>query len=171
MSRLTRNQSGEIGKDALAGALGGLVAAFAMNQFQSLWKAAATKLQGKKDDSSQSGDDATVKTAEAVSRAVTGQGLDPENKKTAGAAVHFVYGTSIGAIYGALARSVPEVTAGRGTAYGAAAWLGGDEIAVPAFGLSDPPSKVPVSSHVSALAAHVIYGAVTDGVFRLLTRR
>ncbi|MCU1262861.1 MAG: hypothetical protein JWO80_5746 [Bryobacterales bacterium] len=156
-----------IWKSAAAGATGGLIASYAMNEFQSLWQAAAEKVQP--GQNSGGGDDATVKTAQAVLRSVAHRDLKPHEKKRAGAAVHYIYGTLIGAAYGLLATRARAVAAGRGTAYGAAVWLAGDEIAVPALGLGKSPKEAPLSSHANALASHLVYGAVTDSVFRLLS--
>ncbi len=50
--------------------------------------------------------------------------------------------------------------------FGAALWLGADEVAVPLFGLSGPPFAYPASTHASALAAHLVYGATADLVRR-----
>jgi putative membrane protein len=158
-------------KYAVAGAAGGLVASFAMNQFQALLQMVEKKIQPEKQEKPPEEDeDATVKTAQAICRAVAGRELQPAEKKPAGAIVHYAYGTVIGAAYGVLTARAPMVATGRGVAYGAAAWLGGDEIAVPAFGLGKTPSRVPAISHVKEFVAHVVYGAVTHGVFQLLAR-
>ena len=53
------------------------------------------------------------------------------------------------------------VKMGAGTGYGAAVWVGADEIAVPLFGLSGPPDETPLSGHVKALASHLVFGLVT----------
>lgn len=161
--------------NAAAGLAGGLLASFAMNQFQAVVKDFSQMGKSEKEKQAQqssgnSGEDATVKTAEALTETATGHGIAPENKEAAGAAVHYGYGTLIGGLYGAAAGLLPAVTFGRGTAFGAVAWLGGDEIAVPAFGLSQLPTETPASSHISALAAHLVYGAVVNGVMRLLRR-
>src|ERR1700678_440275 len=42
-----------------------------------------------------------------------------------------------------------------------AVWAIADEIAVPALKLSKPPTDYPVSTHASALAAHLVYGIST----------
>lgn len=76
----------------------------------------------------------------------------------------------MGAVYGGLEHSVPAIGLGRGTLFGTALWLGADEIAVPAFGLSGPPAETPASSHLSALAAHLVYGLVADLVKRSAVR-
>jgi putative membrane protein len=176
--RVTRSvneqcQTGNVAKSVVAGALGGLVAAFAMNQFQALWAKVAKDLaqergkqQDEKEDPGGGGDDATVKTARAISHSVFDHELTDAEKKWAGPAVHYGLGTLLGAVYGVLAETVPEAAAGYGAAYGSAVWLGADEIAVPVFGLSGPPTQTPVIGHVQALAAHVVYGVTTD-----LTRR
>jgi uncharacterized membrane protein YagU involved in acid resistance len=76
----------------------------------------------------------------------------------------------MGALYGALAEVAPQTTIGHGTPYGAAVWLGADEIAVPAFGLADGPAETPASTHLQALAAHLVYGVTLDTVRRLVRR-
>lgn len=153
-----------------AGALGGLAASYAMNQFQSLWSSASKALssdEDQKQESSGESEDATVKTAKAISTTLFGHELTDSEKKWAGPAVHYTFGTALGALYGVLAETVPSSKAARGTAYGSAVWLGADEISVPAFGLSPPPTETPASSHVRALASHVVYGFVTDLVRRV----
>lgn len=159
--------SGSVWKGAAAGALGGLVASFAMNQFQNLWKSAASAVSDSGGQQSGSrGEDATVKTAEAISETVADEKLPEDEKQAAGSAVHYGFGTLVGAVYGTASEMVPAITAGSGLLYGAAAWLAADEIGVPAFRLAPPPTETPASSHVSALAAHLVYGYVAD-----LTRR
>lgn len=160
-----------------AGALGGLAGAFVMNQFQALVSLASKKLseqeggdEQKQDEQGQKGDDATVKTAKAISSGVLGHELTEDEKKWAGPLVHYSLGTVLGAIYGAMAEAMPVVSIGAGSAYGAAVWAGADEIAVPALGLSGPPTESPLSTHVNALAAHVVFGLTTGLVRRLLYR-
>jgi uncharacterized membrane protein YagU involved in acid resistance len=60
----------------------------------------------------------------------------------------------------------PSTTAAWGLPFGAAVWLGADEVAVPAFGLSKAPMEYPASTHASALAAHLVYGLTVDVVRR-----
>ena len=152
-----------------AGFIGGLIAAMAMNQFQAAVSAVGESLsrigqqRGQARDSGQeprsSGDDATVKAANAISRAAFDHELTGAEKKWAGPAVHYSMGAKLGALYGALAPTAPVET-GAGTVYGTAVWLGADEIAVPLFGLSKLPSETPLSSHVNALASHLVFGLV-----------
>jgi hypothetical protein len=160
-------------KGLAAGLAGGLAASFVMNQFQALsaklekeWK----QSQGEKADGKKKGDDATMKAAAKISRGVFHHPMTQAEKKTAGPAVHYGFGTLTGAAYGVLAELVPGVTLGAGAPFGTAVWLGADEIAVPAFGLSGPPWESPPSVHVKALAAHLVYGVAAEGVRKLVRR-
>ena len=157
-----------------AGAFGGLVASYAMNQFQRLLSTAENSIspsdseprQSSGDGGDESGESATVRTAQALSHAIGKGDIPNSRKESAGSAVHYAFGASVGAVYGALASEVPAVTSGFGVAYGSAVWLISDEIAVPALGLSGPPTDSPLSTHVNALAAHCFYGFTTDLVMR-----
>lgn len=163
-------------KGAVAGLTAGLVASWVMNQFQTgLSKASQAVTHNEAHTSSQrsesepqGGEDATMKAAEAISEAVADRRLTKEEKQTAGPVFHYTFGTSIGAAYGALAEIAPRTTTAWGLPFGAAIWLGADEVAVPAFGLSKSPFEYPASTHASALAAHLVYGLTTDLVRRAI---
>jgi putative membrane protein len=156
---------GRILRGLAAGAVGGLAASWVMNQFQE-----GVAFAGREffDDAppKQKGDDATVKTAGAISKAVRGRKVSRREKKSAASAVHYGFGALCGAVYGVMAETVPASKLGFGTAYGSAVWLLADEIAVPALGLSQPISKTPAGAHAKALASHWVYGLTTE-----LTRR
>src|ERR1044071_8064175 len=165
-----RDGEGSIWKGLVAGLAGGLVASWTMNQFQAAW----TRIQEGAEDShgaqsmqpaeGSSGnqsqdvnqDDATVKTAKIISREVLGHELQESEKKPAGAAVHYAFGTVSGGLYGALAEIVPQVTTATGVPFGAAFWLIADEVSVPLLGLSKGPTEYPVSTHVYSLASHLV---------------
>ena len=158
-------------KSIFAGAAGGLAASFVMNQFQALISAATTPhAEEHQPKPEEKGDDATVEAAKAISGKIFDHPLREDEKKWAGPAVHYGLGTTLGAIYGALADRVPGVSAGAGTLYGAAVWLSADEMAVPALGLSGPPSETPASGHAMALASHLVFGIVTSATRRILLR-
>lgn len=157
-----RNSEHNVPLSVVAGAAGGLVAAFAMNGFQAAWSSIAAALSPpQRKQESSGGENATVKTADAISEATTGTHLTDDQKKWAGPLVHYAFGTTVGAVYGLLASTVPVTKTGYGTVYGSAVWLFGDEIAVPALGLAGSPEKQPLTSHIQYLAAHLVYGVVT----------
>ena len=168
-----------VARGTLAGFIGGAIASWMMNQYQA---AEANAVVNRQDDQQQatrgrkskqaektaSNDDATVKTAQRVSRALFDHELNSNEKKLAGPAVHYGYGAAVGALYGGLAELLPTVGVGLGIPYATLLWLLGDEVAVPALHLSKPATKTPVSAHASALATHFVYGISLDIGRRIL---
>ncbi|MGE5608903.1 MAG: DUF1440 domain-containing protein [Bacillota bacterium] len=182
----------------LSGLVGGLVASWVMNQFQAGWNKLSQyrqqsqpqesrvetrlerRLEGgqpvatlpqahpQQQEISTQEEPATLKTAAVIARQVLHRELTPDEKKVAEPLVHYVYGTLIGGVYGALAEVMPVAKLGAGSLYGTAVWLGGDEIALPLFGLAKPPNQYPLSSHVYALASHLVYGVTLEGVRRAI---
>ena len=82
--------------------------------------------------------------------------------------MHYAFGCASGALYGSAVELSPRFSKGFGLTLGSTLWLAADEIAVPAFGLSRPALDYPLSSHLSALAAHTVYGVTTELVRRAL---
>jgi len=172
-----REDNANILKGIVAGLAAGLVASWTMNQFQAAWTRltentekphGAQSMQpsqgssGDQQQDMQEQDDATVETAKVISEGVFGHELQESEKKAAGAAVHYTFGTLSGGLYGALAELVPQVTTAAGVPFGAAFWLLADEISVPLLGLSKGPAEYPVSTHAYALASHLVYGATAE---------
>jgi putative membrane protein len=170
-----QNDDVSIWKGMVAGLAGGLIASWTMNRFQAAWTRLAEgseKSHGaqsmKPSDGSQGEqdtnepDDATVQTAKVISSVVFDHDLQESEKEPAGAAVHYAFGTVTGGLYGALAEVTPQVTAAAGLPFGAAFWLAADEISVPLLGLAKGPTEYPVSTHVYALASHLVYGVTAE---------
>jgi hypothetical protein len=165
-----------------AGLLAGCAASWVMNQFAQARP--IRRRRGKSGDWSEEGNrrtsqrearqggeeeqDATVATAVAISRNLFEHELSPKEKQIAGPIVHYAYGSLVGAIYGGLAELIPGVAAGFGLPFGFVLWLLGDEIAVPALGLSKGPLEYPPEAHADALAVHFMYGFTTDLLRRVL---
>lgn len=184
-----RLHGGDVLRGVAAGLVGGLVASWVMNEFQSVWSALSEESGEGGDEGSdeeagdgasgeRSGEDggggeeseepATVKAAEAISENVFGHELTKSEKKIAGPLMHYGFGSTVGALYGGVVEAWPGATVGAGTLFGSAVWLGVDEAAVPALGLSDPPTEHPPSTHIYALVSHIVYGATTEAVRALL---
>jgi hypothetical protein len=102
--------------------------------------------------------------AQAIARYILGRALTREELRLAAPLSHYAFGAAMGALYGVYAqrRSVPTSGAG----FGATVWLAADEIAMPLLGLSDSTTRRPLEMHLQSLAAHLVYGAVTE-----MTRR
>ena len=76
----------------------------------------------------------------------------------------------MGVVYAVSAELIPEVTTGAGTAYGTLLFLSADEVAVPAFQLSPPPTEADPKDHLEHWASHVVYGGALE-LTRSLIRR
>lgn len=166
----------------LAGAAGGLVAAWVMNQFiagpgQKLQQAVQIDhenqpQQAHEKDGEQSGqpkDDATMKVADALVNAATGgRHLSLDQKEKAGPVIHYTFGALMGGLYGGLAEYTSLATTGFGTAFGSVLFSGADLIAVPALNLSESPTEQRPSALATPFAAHLVYGATTELVRRVI---
>lgn len=169
------------------GVTAGIAATLIMDQFQKLTSAgqkvaekqirlarheseeAIERDQRQKEEQASQQEGSTEKVARKLAEAA-GRDLPQEDKKKAGQAVHYAFGTLMGAIYGVTAELVPEVTTGGGTAYGTLLFLAADEVAVPAFQLSPSPTETPATDHLQHWAAHVVYGGSLELVRSLIRR-
>jgi putative membrane protein len=159
----------------VAGIMGGLVASWAMERFQKALGKISEEMGGADGGGGQQhrqpqSEPATYKAADALAEAVTGEDVPREYKPTAGSVVHYIFGAAMGALYGAAAARNRGVTSWAGLPFGATVWLIADEIGVPLAGLSKAPTEYPVSSHASAFATHLVYGATTEAVRRLVMK-
>jgi putative membrane protein len=173
-----------LGAGMVAGAIGGLAAAWVMNVFmenagpkvqqvaQKFDHSAQQQQQSSQSQSSsddQPKEDATMKTADAVVSAATGgRHLSLEAKKKGGPIVHYAFGALMGALYGMGAEYSSTVRSGFGTTFGSILFAVADLWAVPALGLSGSSSNAPISSLATPFSAHIVYGATTEGVRRLV---
>ncbi len=92
--------------------------------------------------------------------------LTEEEKPKAAAAVHYGFGSTMGALYGVGAALKPVVGGVVGMPFGAGVYLAAHAAAVPALGWSKPITQNRLSDEVGELLGHIVYGVVTD-----LTRR
>ncbi|MEG9438949.1 DUF1440 domain-containing protein [Edaphobacter sp. HDX4] len=182
-----RRQQPNVFRGVVTGIAAGIAATLIMDQFQKLssagQKATEKQLrmaqheseeeierdQQQKEQTAAQQEGSTEKVARKVATAA-GKDLQREDKKKAGQAVHYAFGTLMGAVYGVSAELIPEVTTGGGTAYGTLLFLAADEVAVPAFQLSPPPTETPATDHLQHWVAHVVYGGSLELVRSLLRR-
>jgi len=152
-----------------AGTLGGLAGAWVMGRFQSITRRAEQRLA---EEHVEAGASERASAAELpaspVAHAERGRELTIEEKRKAGTAVHYGFGTAVGALYGALSEVVPGLTAWVGLPFGAGLWLTADEVLAPPRGLGPPPAGVPAREHGTAFSAHLAYGLTAETVRRAL---
>lgn len=181
------HQKPSIPKVIVTGAVAGLVATLIMDQFHKLlaagqksldkqqkaaqgespWQIAHEQAEQEAKEAQQEG------STEIVARKIAGaagQSLEGDQKKAGGQAVHYTFGILTGISYAITSEFLPELATGGGTAFGTLLFLAADEIAVPAFRLSPPPTETPVSGHLQHWAAHVVYGGSLDLVRGIMRR-
>lgn len=164
-------------RGVLAGMAGGLAAAWVMNVFmagpgQKLQQAVQSDEENRQQQahSSEPKEDATMKAADGIVYAVTGNHLSPSEKENGGPIVHYAFGALTGGLYGGLAEYSSTVTSGFGTSFGGVLFSGADLLAVPALHLAPSPASQPASALASPFAAHVVYGTTTELVRRVVRK-
>jgi uncharacterized membrane protein YagU involved in acid resistance len=150
-------------RGALIGLIAGLVGAGAMSLGH---RVAGTLLPKAAAAPASREPDPTVKVASAITRGV-GYELPPAQKPRAGSIVHYAFGGTVGALYGAVAEVLPKAAAGVGLPFGIAVWLGAHVVTVPVLGLAQPPARQPLGQEAEELGLHLAYGATTE-IFRRL---
>jgi hypothetical protein len=101
---------------------------------------------------------------QAVAGYVLGRCLTRDELRFAAPLMHYLFGATMGAIYGAYAER--RRAAASGVGFGTTVWLAADEIAMPLLGLSDSTARRPLEMHLQSLVAHLVYGTATE-----MTRR
>jgi putative membrane protein len=162
----------DIGKSALIGLLGGLAATFLMTQVQTARQKAQQRNQTQKPESDQAqqvDEQSTVKAAQRLAHVAKAE-IPPQKRQTAGNAVHYAFGTTMGGVYGTLAGLLGDAPFGTGVLFGIGLWLAADEFLLPYLGLSAPPQQRDAKEHVYDASVHAVYGLCLDGV-NLLRKR
>lgn len=160
---------------ALAGAAGGALGSALMNLFQARPHGAQGHQTGQpqhgvgrllaESGRSHAGDDATERTAAALSP----RPLSEREKHERGRLAHYAFGIGSATVYGALVELWPQAKVGYGLPFGTVVWLGADEGVVPLLGLSRRPSEFSAGDHARSLLLHFLYGLVTEATRRALT--
>ncbi len=164
-------------KGFLAGAVGGAVGTLVLNVFQQGSLAGTRAVESRVGDGHayteqqeellKGFEEAHTQTAEAVV-GVAGVTLSRSQKKKAAPVTEFAFGILCGGVYGVIAEYAPMATAGYGTTYGAALFTGASEVVLPLLGMVPMPGERTPVQHMGGLAGNVVYGAVTEGVRRLV---
>jgi hypothetical protein len=158
----------------LAGVAGGLAASWVMNEFsgtlgKKLSDAVETPEEKRELAAESDGEDATMKAADKIVETVTGgRHLSHEQREVGGPIVHYTMGALAGGLYGALAEYSDAAKAGFGTTFGGLLFATADVFGVPMMKLGPWPDEYPVSSLANPLASHLIYGATTELVRRVV---
>lgn len=152
----------------LKGAVAGGVGIWALDRVDwALWDAEPSRRRAETRRVRPGGLDPAHVAANRLARAA-GRELDPPQPHPLGLALHYSFGIVPTMAYAVLRHRWPAAAAGAGVAYGLAITLIEDEGLNPALGLAAPPGAYPWQDHARAVAAHVVLGAVAEGVLRAL---
>jgi putative membrane protein len=121
----------------LAGAAGGLAAAFVISQFHArpsdlAKKEPASRRVTPEPEEGKPGA-ATEKTVDASSRILSGNHLKKQRRTFSSPIAHYAFGSVMGALYGAAVERSPMGGTGVGTFFGSALFVGANGIVVPAL--------------------------------------
>lgn len=167
-------QDNNILKGVVAGAVSGLVATWVMTQFQNtvsqMMESNGKDKEQDRQQNEEESETATIKAASAISETLFDHELKKSEKEGAGNAVHYGFGMTMGAVYGAASEILPITSKGYGFPFGTLLFIGADEIAVPALGLGESSTETPLSTHAYGLASHLVYGLTSDFVRRAVRR-
>jgi hypothetical protein len=154
--------------EALAGALAGLGASWAMSAaYRPIMRAGSAETLRREREAQAGLPPSTVRAAEAAVRAVGARLPHRRARVLGGKVIHYGYGGAWGAAFALAARALPwRPPLATGAAFGILLWLLSDELLVPLFGFSRLPSRYPASSHLKGLAAHLVYGVATEAAWR-----
>ena len=167
---------------AAAGALGGLVASWMMVRFNHLMAPDSGRSDKPGDphahrrgtatpndtDGTIPDEPGSMQAAAAIAEPVLGRPLTVAEKEIGGPILHYLFGATVGALYGAAAETDRSVTRAAGIPYGIAVWLLADEIGMHAAGFATKPTDYPLSRHAAALATHLVFGTSVETVRRLM---
>lgn len=108
--------------------------------------------------------------AENLSARVVGVEFDQDRATKAGMAFHYLAGWSWTPVYLLLRRRLRWGPVASGLGTGASMSLLLDETITPAIGASASNGRYPVSTHVRAFAAHLVFGLAVAGVMEAGSR-
>ena len=161
-------------KSLLTGAAGGLAGAWTMSQFSRWWNRTLPPLRANTGGGSclysPQEWDSISRSAEWIAAPFFSRKLSSRETRIGSAIIHYAVGSAAGALYATAAHWIPRVTKFRGVGFGIALWLVGDEIVMPAFGLTEPASNYSLRMRANAVGEHLVYAFTVNLVYRRLTR-
>ena len=157
---------------AVGGAAGSVAKALAEPPLQRLGERVFPPLPGEKEQlgADTTGHPARMPPAEMV-REATPVPLSRKRVLEAQQAIHYTFGTLMGAAYGAVAEVAPLVTWGAGVPAGAALFAGTHGSVVPALGFQADVADEPDAWWVWEFGSHLVYGLAAEVVRRAVRAR
>jgi uncharacterized membrane protein YagU involved in acid resistance len=86
--------------------------------------------------------------------------MDEQTRFSTTMALHFGYGTVVGALYAPLADTMPGCSSFKGMAFGVLVWAGSYLGWLPMSGLLSSATRHPAARNALMMAAHLVWGSV-----------
>lgn len=112
---------------------------------------------------------APAQVGRRVVQLTTGRDVPPERIPLFTNAVHWAFGTGMGAVYGLVGDRLGRNAAVRGSLFGLGVWGQSYATLVP-MGLYEPPWHYPARTIAKDVSYHLVYGAGTAAGYQLLSR-
>lgn len=144
---------GGVGRGVLAGAVG----TGAMTAYQ----LAVARARGS------GSSDTPAQVAKRIIEGVFEQQVPEERMELLNNAMHVVYGTSWGAVYGVVQSSIHAPTARHGVAFGLLVWAS-SLVELPALKLAPPVWEYPPAELLLDVSYHLVYGLAVAGAYAAL---
>jgi hypothetical protein len=109
--------------------------------------------------------EADIDSAQWINGLVFREPLPIETAARLGLTLHYVYGALLGAAYGTARGCTPRISNAWGVPAGVVLWLAADELPITLSGISNPVDRS-LASHLSALAAHLLYATTIENILR-----
>jgi putative membrane protein len=161
-----------------AGAIGGIVATWALDKYQEGALQATRRaehaidaepvLSRQQEDQLRGQERAHAEAAQRLAKSAFGKSLNRTQRRNAAPLMHYAVGALAGGVYGLTAEFLPVVRSGYGTGYASLLFVGGSEALLPGLDLGPGPQKIPAAIHAGGLSAHLIYGAVLETTRRVV---
>ena len=157
----------------MAGLAGGLAGGWTMSQFSRAWNKTLPSLRNNTIGGcclySPQEWDSISRSAGWIAAPFVSRKLSSRETRIGSAIVHYAVGGAAGALYATAVHWIPRVTKLRGVGFGIVLWLVGDEIVMPAFGLTATARNYSLRMRANALGEHLVYAFTVNLVYRRLT--
>ncbi|WP_010521147.1 DUF1440 domain-containing protein [Aquimarina agarivorans] len=146
-------------KGAFAGIIGSIVATKLKSSLEEVLPVRSTDT-----------DSPPVIIADRITKIKTNTGLKASEKKPAEKKIHWIFGITIGALYGIAAEKDPKVTKGMGTTMGTSLYGTTHASILPALKTEPWPNRNKKSYVANEFIGHIAFGVTTE-IIRKIVRK
>lgn len=115
-------------------------------------------------------DSPPVELADRLAQLDNGEGLDPQEKKPVEKKIHWVFGLTMGGLYGVTVEYTPSAAAGLGSLAGTALYGGTHASVLPALDTEPWPTDNKPKFVANEFIGHIVYGMTTEIIRRRVRR-